>query len=71
MMRSGVGAACALTLDLLLDLEDARFLFLAVVEWGEDEVCAAPGRAALDTTGAALKRSAAPNMDNTVRLVIV
>ena len=62
----GSGGGLAFTLGFLLDFEEA-FFFLAVVE----EVCAAPGRPAPDTTGAALTRSAAPKMESQVRLLIV
>jgi len=65
-MRSGVGAVCPLTLGFLLDL-DETFFFFAVVE----ELWAAPGWPAPDTTGAALTRSAAPKMDKKIRLLIV
>ncbi|HWY29707.1 MAG TPA: hypothetical protein VNX46_03070, partial [Candidatus Acidoferrum sp.] len=53
----------------LLDFEEECFFFLAVVEL--EEVCAAPGWPARDTTGAALIRSAAPKMNSKVRFVIV
>jgi hypothetical protein len=80
-MRSGVGAICALTLDLLLDLEEADFdetrLFLVlevdecveVEDCADEDACAASGSAAPDTTEAAL-RNAAPRMGNQICLVI-
>src|ERR1700731_5448739 len=69
LMRSGVGTACPLTLDFLLDFEEACLFFLAVVE--VEEVCVAPGWPAPDTTGAALTRSAVPNINSKVCLIII
>src|ERR1700722_2680333 len=68
-MRSGVGTAWPFTLAARFDFEELFFFFLEVVE--VEEVCAAPGRLAPDTKGAALKRSAAPKIDNRVFLLIV
>lgn len=68
----GSGGGLRFYLGFPLDLEEAVFFFfLAVVEVDLEEVCAAPGRAAPDTTGAALARNAAPKMYSKVRLLIV
>src|SRR4029077_17487686 len=66
LMRSGVGTVWPLTLDFFLDFEEA-FFFLVVVE----DVCAAPGWPAPDTTAAGHTTRGATKRKSKVRLLIV